>query len=687
MVGSSGAEAAACVARVLRAADVGVKTSAVVHVSGGNVHIRVVVGGQTLVFQRPLDEPLSETLKKVAKKMEATLLGPAPKKGVVLNEKGEKVIDKSPPKARLELSLGAAEEASNEEAWAAAAELVGREVDGEQTWSFPVLYGLPTVPAEAIECVPAQAVYASVPLSVVAHGGEDDDDAAMGEGATTALGTAWFVYDKPTANADAAAAAAAAAGGKKKKAKAGKDAGPSVGNADDLAKLGAEFRHWGEAYTPTSEDVGRYLLAAVVPGAAGVELLATTTAEAESEVRDRRVGLARYVDVSASPVAAFACLSEYSEKYPPTAAAGDIRVMTYNVLYDGATIVYKTGKSMYPYAKEEALEIGYRRQLQMHELLGFAPDIACLQEMQSSLHSRYFVPLLAERGYAGAHFPKLGDGMREGVSIFYNARRFEAVDVAGGTHRSFPLGGAGLVAALQAEEAGGGAETWRKQLLDYCARVPKVTEVIEKTGTVCQVSALRDTQTGQCVVVGNTHLWFHPRGSHIRVLQLFMLYKRMEDVAATLSAAGAGSAAFVVCGDLNTQLKSAPHTFSVTGELTADHAAWHAAPDFDFTRWDFDSGEVVAAEEASSPTPEDTTPGPRLTHGLALSDASPDFAYSNFTPGFTGRLDYVMHSDAFTTSYVHPLPDPAVLAKEGGGIPSSIFPSDHLPICADLSYV
>ena len=646
----------------LNRAEQGLYPSVSASLSGESIVVALRHGVQKLSFSRDASECVDETLRRIGKKAEPALLGPAPKRkpAVTINENGEKVIDRTPPKARVRLTLlsngtelcssHTGTTLTNAEGWPQCQTLCCHELCPEtekdiRTFAFPILHNLPEVLTSTLELSPGTSCLTNVPQSVLA-----DVETAV------RCVVLWFVYDKMSSEAP--------------KQKKQKKEEPKQLALSDLQRLNAEFAGVGDNFAFPEKHAGRHVVAVVVPLSSTEESAALSFLHGSPS--DSKVGQPAYVELSTKPLVRMPFLDEIEGRFPAPCTQETTRVLTYNILYDGATVVYKTGDSMYPYTRPEVLDIAHRRQALLYEITHFAPSIMCFQEMQTSLHETYFTPKLAPLGYKGVHLPKLGQGMREGVSTLFDSTRFELVEKI-----DTVLGGEDIMKGLESRRT----ELWVEGLYKYMTEdVPKCAEVLEKTATVAQIVALRDLlNPSEVTVVGNTHLWFHPKGSHIRVIQLHILLHIMRGLGEKL---GEGvTVKYIVCGDLNCQAKSAPHRFMVSGGLPVEHPAWGAAPGFDFTRWDFD-GEVVAAEETC--TIEDPLPGPALTHPLGLQDATPDFPFTNYTPGFTGRLDYILHSKGWSVSHVQPLPSTTLLAKEGGGIPSSLFPSDHLPVCVDL---
>lgn len=82
------------------------------------------------------------------------------------------------------------------------------------------------------------------------------------------------------------------------------------------------------------------------------------------------------------------------------------------------------------------------------------------------------------------------------------------------------------------------------------------------------------------LVVGNTHLFFHPQAAHIRIIQAHTLLAAAaafaDDQQAEAGArAGSGAApALVLCGDFNSEPFDGAAEYLMKGHLAADHPEW-----------------------------------------------------------------------------------------------------------------
>ena len=78
---------------------------------------------------------------------------------------------------------------------------------------------------------------------------------------------------------------------------------------------------------------------------------------------------------------------------------------------------------------------------------------------------------------------------------------------------------------------------------------------------------------------------------------------------------------------------------------------------------------------------------PNFTHKLNLVSAAGFPQYSNYTPEFKNLLDYVYISrESLQTIRIAPFPSEAVFSEKQG-LPSQVFPSDHIAIAVDVQFV
>lgn len=100
------------------------------------------------------------------------------------------------------------------------------------------------------------------------------------------------------------------------------------------------------------------------------------------------------------------------------------------------------------------------------------------------------------------------------------------------------------------------------------------------------------------LVVGNTHLFFHPQAAHVRIIQTHALLAAAAAFAEE-EGQGRGQVGFVLCGDLNSEPFDGAAQYLKKGALGADHPEWVSGRLF---RWGKVSSRDAAArlgEEAA----------------------------------------------------------------------------------------
>ncbi|PNX83958.1 carbon catabolite repressor-like protein, partial [Trifolium pratense] len=158
----------------------------------------------------------------------------------------------------------------------------------------------------------------------------------------------------------------------------------------------------------------------------------------------------------------------------------------------------------------------------------------------------------------------------------------------------------------------------------------------------------------QFLIVANTHLYWDPEWADVKLAQAKYLLSRLSQFKTLISDKYDCIPEVIVAGDFNSQPGDMVYQYLISGnpssELTTDYI-----------------------EERPIP----------LSSVYASTRGEPPF--TNYTPGFTGTLDYILF---FPSDYIKPisyleLPD-SEAANIVGGLPNFSHPSDHLPIGAEF---
>ncbi|ACO66256.1 predicted protein, partial [Micromonas commoda] len=327
-----------------------------------------------------------------------------------------------------------------------------------------------------------------------------------------------------------------------------------------------------------------------------------------------------------------------------------LRVMTYNVLADAYS---HTWKELYPYLSDEAADAEYRLLLAMEDVRVAKPDVVALQEVDKKWYDAFWVPQMRAAGYvpAGGLTEKTGL-TREGCATFCRGDEWRPV---------------------RTEETGlntPGPMPEERDTSDWVSSQPHLADALSKVNTVAQLAVLESAAgDGRAVVVANTHLFFHPGAVHLRVMQARWLLRHADGLrrrwveADNEAGRGGGKeVGLVVCGDFNGEPFDGVIRFVRESVLGAGDGDWALGSVF---RW----GAAM-----------------HLRHPLALVSACGYPEFTNYVGGFAGSLDYVwFDSSALESVASMPMPPLDAVTAETA-LPNSEFPSDHLPMVADLRF-
>lgn len=146
-------------------------------------------------------------------------------------------------------------------------------------------------------------------------------------------------------------------------------------------------------------------------------------------------------------------------------------------------------------------------------LSGYNADIICLQEVDKVVYDEQLAPVLLWLGYEG-NFCKKDGLIAEGTACFYRSSRFKAV------HSERIVISAALL-----------ENPFLADLCDIVARDEELMDDIRKRFTTLQLVVLQSIcQSNQCVVVANTHLYFHPDAHLVRLVQAAIGLRLAQDL-------------------------------------------------------------------------------------------------------------------------------------------------------------
>lgn len=381
--------------------------------------------------------------------------------------------------------------------------------------------------------------------------------------------------------------------------------------------------------TPTPDDIGRYLLVTLTPYVGEkqgmpVDVVSTTTV------------------IPGPGDCPFDRRHLFTESYTNP---GKFRCMSYNLLADAYAASNYAKTVLFSYCPEHALDMAYRKQLFIKEILGYKTDLMFLQEVDCKVFNQDLQPILRSHGYCGS-FTEKSNSMAEGMACFFRDCKFREVSNYSTS----------LSSALEREPA----------LADIKLKVSENTHLQTRFSalpTALQVLLLEPLESpGKLLLVANTHLYFHPDSDHIRLLQAYCCVRLLECRRREYTEQFGVVPAVIFAGDFNSCPAYGVYQLMTSGSVSESCEDW-----------------CSNAEEAVS--------GLRAVQNIPLASACGVPAYTNYTPHFTGCLDYIFYDyEQLVSEETVPMPPQNEIEKHGG-LPSVVFPSDHVAQLATLRWM
>ncbi|KAF9967195.1 hypothetical protein BGZ70_010474 [Mortierella alpina] len=379
--------------------------------------------------------------------------------------------------------------------------------------------------------------------------------------------------------------------------------------------------------------------------------------------------------------------------------------MTYNLLAQALV-----RRDMFPHASQKALRWKFRKQNLLQEFLAYAPDLACLQEVD--FWEEVYLPALTKAGYETSYYKN--EKKKHGCAIIWRKTRFEKMDQMTLEYDdigqpTFTTGNIGLMVALQPlqQKASENPDPNADMVLPE-----------EDEGKDDEKEAAQDYEAlvPGGILVATTHLFWRPDGSYERLRQASILLQKIDEwnkhlnftvllggaekaspettiadstkfgdsedpkiknLAAMASSASGEDApvhapleVFTPAKDLLAAVEAYARCISIYGQyetLTKDHPA------------EVNTKVVEASDEIESTA---TAAPVEHTHG--------EPTFTNFATWFKDTLDYVYLYDQpipeagarLVPLRLLEIPDKSFL---GHGLPDENFSSDHLCLMVEFA--
>ncbi|KAJ9061136.1 Glucose-repressible alcohol dehydrogenase transcriptional effector [Entomophthora muscae] len=323
-----------------------------------------------------------------------------------------------------------------------------------------------------------------------------------------------------------------------------------------------------------------------------------------------------------------------------------LRVMSYNVLCEK----YATPQQ-YGYTPSWALDWSYRKERILNEITQHSSDIICLQEIEAGQYETTFKPILQKSGYDGVFWcktraktmPEKDRSSVDGCATFFKTSKLELIE-----------------SRIVEFNAVVGREEFKSQ--DTFNRLMNKDNV---AGLVLFETVEKKTR----LLVANAHVHWDPEYADVKLVQVAVLTKEMEAIVEQHTKKLQTSAKdhplpnhqrlpVLLAGDFNSLPDSGVYKFLEDGTIGPDHVDLKGRSYGTFTK----NG---------------------VSHNLFLK-SSCNMIFTNFTPTFTGTIDYIWYTPScLTITQVLGGVDESYTSKYVG-FPNVHFPSDHIPLLIEI---
>eukprot|EP00804_Cyclotella_cryptica_P003746 CCRYP_008916-RA/>CCRYP_008916-RA protein AED:0.11 eAED:0.11 QI:801/1/1/1/0.83/0.71/7/48/561 len=424
-------------------------------------------------------------------------------------------------------------------------------------------------------------------------------------------------------------------------------------------------------YAPTASDIGKRVAVVLVPMRPGHD--GWGCAEAYE--------FQRFVEpLPEMPVMSLREGWKVQRRCNDDDGASNLRVVTYNILADqnASRDVEKQNESERIYSHCELKHIikWRRHALIVHELLDYQPDIICLQEVDADVFRDLLHPVMNVMGYQGYYSQKgvgVGDGVREGCALFWALDVFENVRVPDMQTHTFRE----MIEAFSCEERMH-KNQWKslRDMSDLLQKHDHLRHVLfNKLGHVLQTVVLTKRCDGEQVVVGNTHLFYHPHASHIRCLKMLMACRQLE-----IQHMENQFCPIILCGDFNSHPDSGVMKLLLNRYLDSGNGrTWKH-----LCTYEWEEGAAGNLHHDVEAIDLEFPPSfPKFASGYN-DEECPEFTH--LIEAFVCTLDYILVTENFADN-MSSAPTPTLdSVKKYIAMPNENFPSDHISLACDLSW-
>ncbi|KAG7024715.1 Carbon catabolite repressor protein 4-like 4 [Cucurbita argyrosperma subsp. argyrosperma] len=333
------------------------------------------------------------------------------------------------------------------------------------------------------------------------------------------------------------------------------------------------------------------------------------------------------------------------------------RFVSYNIL---AQVYVKS--SFFPHSPSSCLRWKARSQAILAVLKNLEADFLCLQEVDE--YDSFYKGNLERCGYSSLYIQRSGQ-KRDGCGIFFkheNAEliiedRIEYNDLVNSIQDddcSCEKKSENVVTSASHDVESNKGSSPKTTLADRGD--PNDPRVRLKRDCVGIMAAFRFKKPfHHVVIVANTHLYWDPEWADVKLAQAKYLLSRLARFKTLVSEKFECTPSILLAGDFN----------STPGDKVYQY--------------------LISGKSSSGFSPECLEELPLPLSSVYATTLGREPSFTNFTPGFTGTLDYIFFSPSDSIRPISFLELPESECPEViGGLPNFSYPSDHLPIGADF---
>ena len=337
------------------------------------------------------------------------------------------------------------------------------------------------------------------------------------------------------------------------------------------------------------------------------------------------------------------------------------RVVTYNTLAE----IYAT-QQQYPYTDFWALSWDYRFQNMLREILDAAPDVICLQEVQTDHYENHVYVALSEAGYEGVSKQKTRQSMGlagkvDGCALFWRRSKFHLVE-------SYSIE-FNEVAQRQATQ-GLGLNPRSEEGMQFLNRLSK-DNVAQLVVLEFTHPSLSRTQRGEVyqVCIANTHFYSNKDFPDVKLWQSWQLLNELETFVLNRGT----NLPLIICGDFNSTPDTAVYDLLSRQSVHPGHPDVNVATNEDIPNVLLDPSLITHSFQLGS------------AYQTVLGDEP---WVTNYSQNFKGVLDYIWYSAPnLRPLAVAPVPEEKELTKHGEALPNTEYSSDHIMLIADMQVI